>query len=80
MEKNAPTTFSSIRCPNDRPHNGFNLCGKLLGVIEDGSIYLYCEDCKIFYKLVICENDTVEMVPLPKNVRIKMKTNLRMVS
>jgi len=71
--------INAIRCPNDRPHNKYNLCGRLLGVVIDNKICLYCEDCGQFFQLVIKENNNVEMTPLPKNIKFKFKTAIRAI-
>lgn len=71
--------FTSIRCPNKREHTNYCLCGRLLGILKDGKIYLYCEMCKQFYEITIKENDTVEMTVLSKSKRLKMSSNLKMV-
>lgn len=71
--------LSSIRCPSIRNHDKYQLCGRLLGAVKDGQIYLYCEVCKMFYKISITDNDTLEMIPLTKNTRLSFKTALRLV-
>lgn len=71
--------FNSIRCPNDRKHADYCLCGRLLGLIKDGKIYLYCEMCKQFYEITIKENDTVEMTIVSKNKRLSLISNLKLV-
>ena len=71
--------LSSIRCPSIRNHNKYQLCGRLLGAVKDGEIYLYCETCKTFYKISVDDNDNIEMIPLAKNKRLSFKTSLRLV-
>lgn len=71
--------YTSIRCPNNRPHNKYSLCGRLLGLVKNGEFYLYCEDCKEFFKINVMENDTVEMTPISKNNRLILKTGLRAI-
>ena len=69
----------SLRCPSQRSHGKYDLCGHLLGAIEGDNIILYCSECKIFYKLTIYEDGFVEMAPLPKNQRINFVNTLRMI-
>lgn len=71
--------FSAIRCPNERPHSHYSLCGRLLGITIDKKIYLYCEDCKNFFEIEIKENNLVEMIPLSKNIRLKLETAIRAI-
>jgi len=72
-------SFSAIRCPNNRPHNKYNLCGKILGIIRDKKIYLYCTECKQFFEILIKDNDNVEMIPVSKNIRLKLRTSIRAI-
>jgi hypothetical protein len=72
-------TFSAIRCPNERPHGHYSLCGRLLGITVDKKIYLYCEDCKNFFEIVILDNNLVEMSPLPKNMKLRLQTAIRAI-
>jgi hypothetical protein len=75
---NKPLT--SIRCPSERPHGIYTLCGHLLAVLdEDNNVILPCSDCQTFYKLTIKENQNVEMTPLPKNQRLKLINKLRVI-
>jgi hypothetical protein len=69
--------YSSIRCPNERPHSKYDVCGHLLGAVRDGIVYVYCDECKIFYKIEAKDNDTIEMSPLPRNVKLDLKTTMR---
>lgn len=71
--------YSAIRCPNDRPHNKYKLCGRIIGVIHDKKIFLYCPDCKQFFEIVILDNDNVELVPVTKNIRFRLKTAIRAI-
>ena len=71
------TNTTSIRCPGERQHGVHDTCNHLLGAIEDGNIILYCSQCKQFYKLEIFENDNIRMIPLDKNIKLKMKTRLK---
>lgn len=70
-------TFSSIRCPNNRPHSKYNSCGHLLGAVKDGKVYVYCDECKIFYGVEALDNDTIEMSPLEKSIKLDLKTTMR---
>lgn len=71
--------FTPIRCPEDRTHGHYEMCGKLIGAIKDGVIYLYCSECKTFYKIDILDNDVIEMTPLPKNERLNFGLSLRYI-
>jgi hypothetical protein len=71
--------MDSIRCPNLRPHLGYNVCGRLLGAVEDGKIYLRCSDCGQFFEITIKENDLIEMRPLSKNTKLQLKSTLRAI-
>jgi uncharacterized pyridoxamine 5'-phosphate oxidase family protein len=71
--------FSAIRCPNERPHNKYLLCGNILGIVHNKELYLYCDSCKQFFKINITENDNIEMVPVQKNIRFKLKTSQRVI-
>jgi hypothetical protein len=73
-------TITSIRCPNERPHGQYNLCGHLLGALYEDEIYVYCSNCKIFHKITIRDNNTIEMSSLPQKIRLDLKTTLRLVS
>ena len=71
--------FTGIRCPLPRKHVKYDNCGRLLLAIKDGKIFPYCEMCKTFFELTILDNDNVEMRPLNKKERLKLKTNLRVI-
>lgn len=70
---------TAIRCPNERPHSQYHLCGRLLGAVIDNELCLYCEDCKTFFKVRIIDNHNIEMKPFPKNIRLRLKTALRVI-
>lgn len=71
--------FTPIRCPETREHGKYTLCGRLLGAVKDGKLYVYCEHCKQFYRVDILENDVLEMTRLPKNERLKFKPSLKIL-
>jgi hypothetical protein len=69
----------SIRCPNFRKHNSYDVCGRLLGAIDNGQLFLRCTDCGQFFEIIIKDNDNLEMIPLDRSIKINLKTNLRVV-
>lgn len=71
--------LTAIRCPNDRPHNKYSLCGKLLGAVSNGSLFVFCEECKEFFEISLKENDNIEMSPVSKENRLRLKTGLRVI-
>lgn len=70
----------SIRCPGDRPHSGkYDICNHLIGALDGKDLILFCDNCKQFYKLKICEHGHVVLKPLDKSQRLKFKNKLRVI-
>lgn len=72
--------YTALRCPNHREHGTYDLCGRLLGALHEKKIFVYCEVCKQFFEVNIGSNDHVEMRPLSKETRLKLKTRLRVIN
>ena len=72
--------MTAVRCPNERPHNNYSLCGRLLCAVKDGKIYVSCPCCKQFFELKILENDNVELTPAPRNIRFEFDTKLKVIN
>ena len=71
--------LTAIRCPNPRPHQHYEICGHLLGALNGKTVLVYCEVCKTFYEIEICENGNIFMHPMSKNTKLNMKTSLRAI-
>jgi len=69
----------SIRCPGHRPHGIYDQCGKILASFDNNYLYIYCSDCKTYYKVSFHENMNVDMQALPKNERLVLVNNLKAV-
>ena len=69
---------SAVRCSNHRSHGNYDTCGRLLCVLQEGKIYLYCPICQTFVEMTILENDNVELKSLPKKTKFNLKTKLRL--
>lgn len=71
--------YVPVRCPEHRPHGNNDNCGRLLCVLKDGIVYLYCPMCQEFMELTVLSNDNVMLAPLPKKTRFDLKNRLRLL-
>lgn len=70
----------SLRCPGNRPHGKYDLCGHILLAYDDeDNFYVYCSDCKQYYKVEIQPNLNAKMKALSKNQRLDFENNLRVL-
>lgn len=72
--------LTSLRCPGERPHDKYELCGHLLGALSGQTVILYCDVCKQFYEISeISDNGNIVLKPINKSTRLKLINKLRVV-
>ena len=71
--------FIEVRCPYERPHGDYSICGHLLGGISDSQAIFYCATCNRFLIATVNNHSVVLVSEVSNKQRIQFQKLLKIV-